>query len=184
MPKLKLATEVAAIVARPECDACARAIDRLVHSWGDLGRRNAMWGYLITAGVALVGALVAMALVGFFLPVEHVATGNAQFAVEPERLYDLAVELQNASGIEATETVAERPLRRVTQIVEKPGAAFGGTWTLEFQRLGEGTLLTITERGKVYNPLFRFLSRFTFGHTATIESFLKTLAGRITQGEG
>jgi hypothetical protein len=36
--------------------------------------------------------------------------------------------------------------------------------------------LTIVERGKVRNPIFRFLSRFVFGHTATIESYLSSLA--------
>jgi len=36
--------------------------------------------------------------------------------------------------------------------------------------------LTIVERGKVRNPFFRFMSRFIFGHGATIENYLSSLA--------
>jgi hypothetical protein len=34
------------------------------------------------------------------------------------------------------------------------------------------TLVTITERGEVYDPLFRFMSKFVFGHTSTMDSCL------------
>ena len=44
---------------------------------------------------------------------------------------------------------------------------------------GDGTRLTITERGEVYNPIFRFLSRFVFAQTATMESFLRGLGGKF-----
>jgi hypothetical protein len=38
-----------------------------------------------------------------------------------------------------------------------------------------GSTLTVTERGEVYNPVFRFVSRFVMGHTATINSFLQAV---------
>ena len=38
-----------------------------------------------------------------------------------------------------------------------------------------GSELTITEDGEVSNPIFRFISRFVFGHAATIEGFLKSV---------
>jgi hypothetical protein len=31
----------------------------------------------------------------------------------------------------------------------------------------------------VYNPLFRFISRYVMGHTATIESYLRALGKRF-----
>jgi len=40
----------------------------------------------------------------------------------------------------------------------------------------EGTLLTITEDDEVYNPIYRFVSRFIIGHTQTIDSYLNDLA--------
>ena len=42
-------------------------------------------------------------------------------------------------------------------------------------RLPTGTRLTITERGEIYNVMFRALSKYVFGYTATMESFLKAL---------
>ena len=37
--------------------------------------------------------------------------------------------------------------------------------------------LTITEDGEVYNPFFRFMSRFVFGQTATLDEFVRNLEG-------
>ena len=71
------------------------------------------------------------------------------------------------------------PRRMVTRI--DPGLPFGGTWTYHLVPEAEGTALTITEDGEVYNPVFRFVSRFVMGHTATIDTYLKYL--KIKLGE-
>ena len=42
-----------------------------------------------------------------------------------------------------------------------------------------GSVVTITERGSVYNPVFRFVSRFILGHTATMETYLRSLGHRF-----
>jgi hypothetical protein len=55
----------------------------------------------------------------------------------------------------------------------------GGTWTHELTPDGSGTRLTITERGWVGNPIFRFVSRFVMGQTATIDSYLHALGKRF-----
>ena len=39
--------------------------------------------------------------------------------------------------------------------------------------------MTITERGVVYNPIFRFVSRFLMGYTATMKTYLNALARRF-----
>ncbi len=39
-----------------------------------------------------------------------------------------------------------------------------------------GTRVRVTEDGEVYNPLFRFVSRFIMGHTATMDRYLDDLA--------
>jgi hypothetical protein len=42
--------------------------------------------------------------------------------------------------------------------------------------VGSGIMVTlITENGEVYNPIFRFVSRFIMGHTATLDAYLKSL---------
>jgi hypothetical protein len=140
---------------------------------------KAVMGYTITAVVCLIGALGAMTTVGFFLPRDHVASVFAFLKAEPEVIFDEAVRLQGESDIKTKVTSEVRPKSRVTEIIEEPGAAFGGTWTLEIQPTDDGGNLTITERGKVYNPLFRFLSRFVFGHESTAQQFLATLKKRV-----
>ena len=61
--------------------------------------------------------------------------------------------------------------------IADPDLPFGGTWTYELKPDGGGTQLVITERGEVYNPIFRFMSRFVFSHTATMERFVASLKG-------
>ena len=43
----------------------------------------------------------------------------------------------------------------------------------------DGSTLTITEDGEVRNLFFRFMSRFIFGHTGTLEAFLKSLGKKV-----
>ena len=62
------------------------------------------------------------------------------------------------------------PSRFVTKIVDE--TAFGGTWTIEIAPVANGSRVTVTERGEIYNLIFRTLSRFVFGYTSTIDSFL------------
>ena len=47
----------------------------------------------------------------------------------------------------------------------------------ELVQLLEGNV-TITEEGRIGNPLFRFMARFVFGYSGTIESYLRALAAR------
>ena len=75
---------------------------------------------------------------------------------------------ENEVNVEVVEAVP--PSRFVTRIVGE--TAFGGTWTMEIVPTANGSRLTITERGEVYNPIFRTLARFVFGHTPTMDSCL------------
>jgi hypothetical protein len=59
------------------------------------------------------------------------------------------------------------------------GLAFGGSWTLEVAEYGEVTSLTVTEDGEIYNPVFRFVSRFITGQTATIDQYLRALGKKL-----
>ena len=56
---------------------------------------------------------------------------------------------------------------------------FGGTWTYELTPTAGGTSLRITEDGEVYNPVFRFMSRFVFTHHATIDTYLTDMGKRL-----
>jgi uncharacterized protein YndB with AHSA1/START domain len=91
----------------------------------------------------------------------------------------------NGESISMEVTDAVPPARFVTRIAD-PDQPFGGTWTFEITPENTATRLTITERGEVYDPLFRFMSRFVFGHTGTIDSFLgsarEVFQARVDQG--
>jgi len=155
---------------------------------------------LIGLGVfaALIGLVV---LTGYALPVEHVASRTARFAQPADRVYAALTDVENhpkwrpdvksvevlssapskrwreegvSDSITFEVTDAQPPSRLVTRIAD-PDLSFGGTWTYELRSDDSGTRLTITEHGEVYNPLFRFMSRFVFGHTATIDQFLSDL---------
>ncbi len=53
---------------------------------------------------------------------------------------------------------------------------YGGTWTYELKQAGvAATEITITEDAEVYNLLFRFVSKFILGHTATIDRYRKAM---------
>jgi hypothetical protein len=160
--------------------------------------RTVLW---ILAG--LVGLVVLVAIVGGLLPVGHVASRSVSVAAAPEAVFDVIADVErypewwsdvsrvellpaeqgrtrfrqhDANGEIVMEIVdAARPHRLVTRIAD-PDQPFGGTWTWEIAPEGAGARVTITERGEVYNPIFRFLSRFVFGHTGTIESALAALA--------
>jgi hypothetical protein len=44
-----------------------------------------------------------------------------------------------------------------------------------------GTRVRITEDGEVSNVVFRFMSQYVFGHTATIDGYLSSLAKRFAE---
>ena len=70
------------------------------------------------------------------------------------------------------------PLRMVTRIDGK-NLPFGGRWIFEISPTAEGCRLNVTERGEVYNPVFRFVSRFVLGYTGTLDRYLTSVARKF-----
>ena len=68
----------------------------------------------------------------------------------------------------------------VTRIAD-PHLPFGGTWTYEIAPTETGSTLTITEKGEVYNPVFRFVSRYLQGYTATHRQLYARLTPPLTR---
>jgi uncharacterized protein YndB with AHSA1/START domain len=126
--------------------------------------------------VSLVAVIGVVTLVGYLLPVHHEVSRSAEFNRPPEAVYALIADLKNYSAwwpenqtnVEVVEAVP--PAKFVTKIVGETD--FGGTWTMEIVPTSGGSRLTITERGEIYNPIFRTLARFVFGYTSTMESCL------------
>jgi uncharacterized protein YndB with AHSA1/START domain len=161
------------------------------------------WVLLTVSILALlVGAVV---IVGLLLPRDHLASTTTHINAPPDSVWQALVEVReypqwrpDLRSVEVLSTEgalrwrehssdgaitferseAQRPRRLVTRIVDET-LPFGGTWTYDLTADTEGTSLTITERGYVTNPLFRFMSRFVFGHHRTQEDFLHTLGRRF-----
>jgi uncharacterized protein YndB with AHSA1/START domain len=162
------------------------------------------WPLLAVLIPVTIVALIA--LLGWSLPRDHIAARTACIRQPPDAVFaaisDVAsgpswrktlskVEMLPAvdgrtrfrefSGSEGiTMEIAEvaQPTRMVTRIAD-PDQPFGGTWTFELTPEDAGTRLTITERGEVYNPIFRALARFVFGHTSTIDDYLRALGSKF-----
>lgn len=142
---------------------------------------------------------------GTRLPVGHVATRSIVVPAPPESVFATITDFSNAPSwrpsVDRVDVVPSEggkvrfsevsgrdilslqvdtvvpPSRLVTRIIGE-GLAFGGSWAYAVSPEGDGTRLTITEHGEVYNPFFRFMSRYVLGHTMTLDTYLKALGTR------
>jgi uncharacterized protein YndB with AHSA1/START domain len=164
------------------------------------------WAVLAVAVLVLL--VLGVILIGLLLPTDHQATRQVGIRAKPEAVFAIIADFVGGAGWrtgiarvellpprdgrtvfreqgnngEMTYRVEEQtpPRRLVTRIVDR--SAFGGTWTYELFPEGEGTRVEITERGQVYNPVFRFMSRFFFSPTVTMERYLKDLQRKVEGG--
>jgi len=162
---------------------------------------------LIAGGIVLLLVLVVVAI-GAALPRDHVATGQVRVnapradawaivtdidafpkwrpgVTRVERLPDREgrpVWIEHSSSDRITFAVdASRPPEQWVVRIADPNLPFGGTWTYDVLDADGGTVLTITERGEVYNPIFRFVSRFVLGHEKTIQTYLSAFERRANE---
>jgi len=157
--------------------------------------------------LAIIGLLiVAVVGIGFVLPVKHVATRSARFAQPAEKIFLAITDIQSfpewrpsvervevlppsgahprfreigSDGSILFETDSLVPNKRLVNRIADRSLPFGGRWIYDLTPDGDGTRLTITEEGEVYNPIFRFVSRFIMGHTRTIDRYLGDLKNRL-----
>ena len=135
---------------------------------------------VLIAIAALVVLVAIVAAVGALLPRDHVASRSATFRARPETIFPLIASLEIGKRDDVPIAIVEqRPPEHLVTRIADPGLPFGGTWTFELAPAGDGSRLTITERGYVTNPIFRFVSRVVLGHDATMASYLRELAARL-----
>lgn len=161
----------------------------------------------VFVALAVIAALVAIVVVGgLLLPVGHVASVRGFVAAPPESVYMAIADVAGgpawrsdldevrvlSSGGEPLRWLEqgrygairyvreeERPHERIVSRIDGTEQGFGGRWTWRLEPEGAGTRVTVTEDGEVYNPVFRFLSRFVFGHYGTMEGYLRDLGRRF-----
>jgi uncharacterized protein YndB with AHSA1/START domain len=161
---------------------------------------------MVAGGLALV--VLVVLLVGWTLPVAHRATREATYRATPGQVFRLITDVKSfpqwrpsVKEVEVLPPVDGRSQFReigkdgsilyqidsiapneylITRIADR-SLPFGGKWTYQLTPSGDSTTLRITEDGEVYNPIFRFVSRFVFGHTATMDRYLSDMGRRVGQ---
>jgi Polyketide cyclase / dehydrase and lipid transport len=158
---------------------------------------------LLAAVVALV---LVVLVVGALLPRNHVVSRHIILRRSPAEIYQVVrdfsaapswrpdldhVEMipsgdnqvrfrehgkQGAVSYDLVEDLRDEKI--VTRIADQ-NLGYSGSWTYTFQSKADGTRIEIVEAGEVSNVLFRFMSRFVFGHTSTIEKYLTVLGNKF-----
>ena len=162
-----------------------------------------MWKWVLLVIGSILAVVGLIALLGAQLPVKHQATRTIELQQSPQQVWALIAgpptwrpEVERyevltpdphrkwieygRSGQKMTFEVVESdpPHKLITRIAD-PHLPFGGTWTYEIIPSQNGSSLTITENGEIYNPVFRFLARYVQGYTATIDNYLKALRAKL-----
>ena len=155
----------------------------------------------VIGGLIVLAGIVA--LIGSRLPKTHVASRSILLRQSPQNVYAVVrdfgsaakwrsdvkqVEVEAPSGGPVYfrevgkngtinyELVEDVPGQRMVTRIRDTDLGYSGQWTYLFAAENGGTRVTIREDGEVSNVLFRFMSRYVFGHTATIDSYLTSLA--------
>jgi hypothetical protein len=161
---------------------------------------------IVLIGLGVLGLLVAVVMViGLLLPKRHMATRSAVIHATPERLFTLisgsqewrpdvkSCELIENDGkhfqretSRRGETVlyelqGSRPPLAIERRIATENLPYGGKWSFTLEPVDGGTKVRITEDGEVYNPVFRFVSRFVMGHTAMLDAYLKAVGKAVGQ---
>lgn len=158
------------------------------------------WILLALAVVAVLAFIVAA--VGALLPKEHSVSRTVRVPLEPDALFTRLSDVSRYQSwrpdVRSLERLAdkngmpawveetggmkipmrfermERPSLLVARI-DSHDLPFGGSWTYRLAPSPGGSELTITEDGEVANVIFRFISRFVFGHYATMDAFIRNV---------
>ena len=164
--------------------------------------------WVLVAAGAIIGLVALVALIGSLLPKNHVASRTARLQQPPEAVWQVITDFaaqpswqSDLRGVERLpdqnghpvwkeirkggplilENVEFTPPRRMVRRIADPSLPFGGNWTYQIEPSAGGCTLTITENGEVYNPIFRFVSRFLMDQASTIEAYLKALGKKLGQ---
>jgi hypothetical protein len=151
---------------------------------------------LLIAGVLITGSL---------LPKHHIASRAAAFRATPDQLFALISgpqswrpdvlhsELDTDSsgrqillestrdGNKMTYSVTANAPHSLTRTIIGTHLPFDGSWTYALSPTPAGTTVRITEDANIYNPVFRFMSRFILGYTGSMDKYLHALGAATGQ---
>lgn len=159
-----------------------------------------MYWILFVMGAA-VSIVVAVIVGGLVTPKSHAVARTVTLRAAPATVWEIVrdvgsyatwrpdVESTRVEGAEWQEFSTRRTLRfgvadeqpphRFVARILDDDLPFTGEWTWMLEPSGRGTRVTLTERGDVGNPLFRFVGAHMVGYTRSIDSALNALAIRV-----
>lgn len=162
------------------------------------------WVFIVLG--VLIGVALFVYIVGTLIPKGHVASRSAKFKRSPQEVWNTITDFATAPSwrleLKSIRQLPDRngrpvwvetsrfgpmtyevrefdPPKRLVTLIADDELPFGGNWTYEISAADSGSVLTITENGEIYNPIFRFVARFFFGHQRTIEAYLKALGKKF-----
>ncbi len=154
----------------------------------------------------IVAVVVVILTIGYSLPVKHRAQGQAVIRKTPAAVFAEITDVKAfpswRSSVKTVEVLPDSagkkrfreigsdgeilyeversvPDQQLVTRIADPSLPFGGRWTFDLIPAGDSTTVRITEDGEVYNPFFRFISRFVMGHTSTIDRYLLDLTNNF-----
>jgi uncharacterized protein YndB with AHSA1/START domain len=177
---------------------------------GKAMKRRRLMTWILAPVAVLASLLFIMIAVGLSIPRQHVATRTLKTRQPPEVIWKAITDYENQpawrkelKGVERLpdregrevwreiyeketpitfETAESVAPHRLVRTIADEGGPFSGRWEYDIRAdASGGSRLTITERGEVPNPFFRFVSRFLIGHTYFMEKFQKELAAKFDE---
>ena len=161
---------------------------------------------IVASIIGLLVLIVAvMALIGSQLPRTHTASRSITLRQPRPTVYAVIRDFKSAPawrrGVKSSEVIAtpgqklrftehgsddvtyelteDVPNQRIVTRILNTDLGYSGQWTYELTDENGGTRVKITEDGDVSNVVFRFMSRYVFGHTSTMDSYLTALAKKF-----
>ncbi len=164
------------------------------------------WTLIVLSVLALTALVVHVW--GSRLPREHVAESARMIAASPDAVASWIFDVERhpewrkvarvdvverapgairyrehgPHGVIAFHLRETEPGRAYESTIDDPTLPFGGRWLIAVAPSAEGARVVIREEGFVKPPVFRFLTRYVFGHAATIDAYLDALAARARAG--
>jgi uncharacterized protein YndB with AHSA1/START domain len=169
-----------------------------------------MLRWLLITVVALIALVAVVGIVGWMMPREHIAASSVIIEQPADSVWVVVRDLAGVDAwwpeVKQSERVAdeqgremyrqelktgfsmalvvvesESPHRLVTEIDASTDPPFGGSWTYEITPRDGASRVTITERGWISNPFFRFMANAFFGMHGTMDSYLEALGAAFNQ---
>ena len=159
------------------------------------------WILFVMGGIAAIG--VALVIGGLATPRHHEVARSMTLPVTPDRLWmsvrDIDAygqwrhELEDVERVDTDQAqprwretntrrsltfgvTRDEPPHRFSASILDDDLPYTGEWTWIVEPHGTGARVTITERGSVLNPIYRFIGAHFIGYTRSLDRYLASLA--------